>query len=477
MQKVIILLLICCTSLPFSSFAQFKDSLNIGIETQVGYADKSYQPFWQVSNQWGSIPNEKQYLLVGGGVHYRAGFGKYWRLNSSVQLNTELLTKQVQIAQAYASLSYNNIDLKAGRFRQRWGEVDSLLSAGSLAISHNALPVPAIELAVNKYTPIPASEGWVHFKGRWQHAWLGSDRYVKGAYLHAKNFYLLIGNQNFAFEGGLNHFVQWGGNHPQGPLPDRFQDYRIIIIGAPQKQDEKYTDAPQNIYNALGNHILITDLGLRWKLKTSLYHLYTQTPYETGRNEKIYGRDNLDALYIFGKDRLVGLRVNKLPCEVIEKVVVEYLNTSHQGGEGMFIGQFNYYNHSIYRSGWTNEGYSMGTPLLLNKAQAENYQLDQEALGAYDFISNRVQSVHVGVAGSLSDQCSYRQLFTYSRHFGNYYNGAFNHQPTQSYLQTELQYTAATSLGLKLSTTLDLGNLSNNMSFALGIQWKNTFLN
>jgi hypothetical protein len=70
------------------------------------------------------------------------------------------------------------------------------------------------------------------------------------------------------------------------------------------------------------------------------------------------------------------------------------------GWARIFRGRDNYYNHSIYRTGWSYGGMSIGTPLFINQARAAAYGhkpgTDQH------IVSNRVLAGHFGFKGEIS---------------------------------------------------------------------------
>ena len=449
--------------------AQPYDTLSFTLSTSYQGAGQPYLTYWQTAQQWGTIPDQPQpVLLISPSIQYQRKWKQSWQVRLGGRVYYELNSQNRQLNELFTSIQYKALVLRIGRFRQQWVSTDSLLSSGSLGISANALPPPALQISLDDYVSVPFTKDWLQIKGRWHHAWLGQDRYVKGALLHAKNMYLRTGNDRWKIYAGLNHFAQWGGQHPDGKLPDEFTDYLRIIIGLPQNPKNIPSGAPTNIYNALGNHILITDIGAGINFGELCIKAYTQTIYDRGRNEAIYGRDQIQALHIFGKDRLIGISTEYAQV----KILLEYLYTLYQGGPGVFVGQFNYYNNAIYRSGWTYQGQVLGTPLFLTQQQAQQYFPDRSDFGSSTIVSNRVRAWHLGASLKPAKEIQLRQLLTCVRHYGNYYNDAFfSAPPQQLYGLTEVAYQFHAHLVSKAKLSWDLGEPSHNVGFSLGLQW------
>lgn len=96
----------------------------------------------------------------------------------------------------------------------------------------------------------------------------------------------------------------------------------------------------------------------------------------------------------------------------------EYLNTTYQSGpihdltdSIKLTGNDNYFNNGVYRSGWTYEGMTLGTPLITSPIFNED--------GSDGTKNNRVQALHLGLGGKLG-KLNYRSFFTYSINKGTY---------------------------------------------------------
>src|SRR5690606_10131284 len=84
--------------------------------------------------------------------------------------------ERVVIQQGYLKARYGALEFRGGRFEEILGEVDPLLSTGSLGISGNALPIPKIGFAFPDYVAVPFTNGWLQVKGLISHGWMGNEQ-------------------------------------------------------------------------------------------------------------------------------------------------------------------------------------------------------------------------------------------------------------------------------------------------------------
>ncbi|UJH89847.1 capsule assembly Wzi family protein [Antarcticibacterium sp. 1MA-6-2] len=131
------------------------------------------------------------------------------------------------------------------------------LSASNRSIlwSLNTQPLPGVQIGTNGplFPFDPDNETGFGFEGSYNEYLMGTDRYVKYASLHHKNFLFVYRTQSeWQFKAGLQHFVQWGGNSPQwGPQPSSARDYLRLITGQSGRENATVNDQ----LNTLGNHL------------------------------------------------------------------------------------------------------------------------------------------------------------------------------------------------------------------------------
>src|SRR5690554_508686 len=459
-------------------FAQFSDSLKVTIGTTATLATNDYQPLWLQSLQFGTITHHQSDLsthILLTNVHVfnkKAQNGTVdtqlsdFYISYGIDLYNNNHFQQLFTKEAYVKAGYKFWEIRVGQFMEIIGEVDPRLSSGSFAVSGNALPIPKIGLAVTEYTDIPFTKGFLQFKGLFSHGWLGETNYVKGAFLHEKSLYVKGGKKAFSFYGGLSHFANWAGTHPSGQAPSRFKDFLRIVAGASgDTEDPVYHQGPVDIANAVGNHMITSDIGMELKLSKSILKLYIQTIFEKGRGDSsnTNKRDELIALNIFGKDCLVGMSLETKKPAFLKKVLVEGVYTKDQGGPIIFNGRFNYYNNATYATGWEYKDRIIGTPLFVNRRQAAKYNLDPSSTRGWNIVSNRVIGFHAGLTGSINKTIRYKTLFTYVKHYGNYYNDdLFDSTKKQGNLLFEINYRLNSRIFLNSAFALDHGGLSKN---------------
>ncbi len=477
--------LLCLTTFPM--YAQRTDSLSILIGTTGTYAGKNHLPLWLAANQFGTITDQQADVsshIRLTNTHFLSrrvkpdtlrGNRKSNRLYAAygADLYNNNHFRSFFVQEGYVKLGYKNWQLRGGRYEEIIGEVDQEVSSGSLAVSRNALPIPRVGIAVVDYTRVPFTNGWLQFKGRYSHGWLGAKQHVKNAFLHEKSFYLRAGRGRLYVYGGLNHFAQWGGQHPAGPAPARFEDYLRVVAGAKGNgADPVFQQGPVDIANAVGNHMIIPDFGVTFNAKGATWKLYTQNIFEKGKGRGAYERDRLVGLKIFGRDRLAGLSWENTNGGLVQKLVLEAIYTKHQGGPVIFEGRDNYYNNAVYGSGWQYHGQIIGTPLFINRNRGIHHQVAQTATEGWEIISNRVVGGHVGLKGQFSKKVGYRTLGTYVQHFGNYDN-APDFAPFKGQLQLLQEITCGVSSNLSATAALgyDTGSLSKNLGALLRMEW------
>ncbi len=431
--------------IPFllSNFSNVYAQRPIQVMAEVGqYVSSGTQtPFWLRTNQQGIVPltSPNSTFRAGASVDYDSlrlslrrislGGGLLVVGNSALSV----LNNQVIVPEAYVKARWRVFELYAGRRREVVGLLDSTLSSGSYAWSGNALPVPKIQLEIRDYAPIGFTKGWVSFKGSYAHGWLGG-RYVEHTLLHSKSLYARLGKaaNRFHLYGGINHQVVWGGYSEElvgsglvtSPyLPSSPRDYFSLITGFRAVNtgvidQTKYTDF--DLTNRVGNHLGSVDFAFEYMGKTHSFYLYRQNPYETGA--LFYGVSLADGLN--------GLRIRSNNSRaVVGQVLIEFLNTTSQGGPEFVIddpkrrGKVDYFNHSQFRDGWSYRAQTIGTPFI-NPALGPNGEVPY---GGFTN-NNRVQVVHIGVSGavpldglSLFDgPITYETKLSFSRNLGTY---------------------------------------------------------
>jgi hypothetical protein len=399
-------------------------------------------------------------------------------------------------------LSYQGVFyFKAGRVKETVGGlVNNEIASGSLGLSRNARPVPMVSVGLSDYINVPFTKGYFKVKGSLSQRWLEEDRYISGALLHGKTFYLQVDLDKeigLKVASGVVHYAQYGGVSPQGDRqPSSFADYLRVFRGAGIPNPNGTTAGESN---GLGNHTGIIETTVEKSVGEHSFKLNYQKPYE----------DTGSLQYISFTDYLVGVEWT-LPKQdgLVSKIYVEWLQTKSQGGPGLpdptieipdeeanfgyeFGGRDDTYNNWLYRDGWTYEGLVLGNPFFLTHAHTLNF-LSPYPDHQTSIANNRLRAFHMGVEGNLLKGLAYRVLFSYTRNFGTYaglYDGRFNwggiatdpdfeypfrNGPTQKYTLLEITYEKPFNnvpLDLELRLARDYGDLYNASGLSFQINY------
>jgi hypothetical protein len=395
------------------------------VEAEAGMlaASTARQPFWLVANQWGRFDarSANGYLVLGGAWTQQP---RRWL---SYQLAGEALARSARdpslhAVEAYVQLRLGFLEAYVGRQRETLGTVDTLLSSGSLVQSANATPIPKVALRTVGYTAVPGTRGWVQFHGYWAHGWMRDFRQIKNTYLHQKYLYVRIGSPQWRIYAGLLHDAFWGGTSRDpnvGRLPQGLEDYFRTFFALNAGEGAPYGE---RIY-IQGDHFGVYDFGFSLHSKRFDVWVYRHFLYED--------RDGLK--FKNPQDGLLGISFQNRQGKLVRQMVYEFLYTKRQSGpeapgpgRGGPGGRDNYYNHYLYRTGWTHYGRTVGSPLLF---AAE----DRQKRLSEGVENNRVVGHHVGVMGQFGPVWWYRLLATYTRNYGTYNGRDVLRQPGASY--------------------------------------------
>jgi len=436
-------------------------SYHVEVGSSASVGDET--PFWLISNRYGLIsPNKYNSWLKAG---FKTSLNKTKPIDFDYGLdlvNRYDNRNKLYFNEGYARLKLWFINIQAGSKEEKFGNQDSSLSSGGLLWSGNARPLPKIAIYVPNYTPIPFTKGYLEFKGGVSHGWFGDQPYTKNYYLHHKFIYLQFGGSlPVHFHYGFHHFAQWGGiSDTYGILPHSFKDFINIFLA---KGGGSSSPLAEQI-NVLGNHIGSRNFGFDIDLKNYKTGIYWQSIFEDGSG-KAYRNisDGLWGYYLHSTDK------NKL----INGFVYEFIKTTNQSGtyndywelNGIRYlypiaggihkeagGNDNYFNHSIYQSGWTYDNMTIGTPFITSPALLYGDQSDY-------IRNNKMIAHHIAFEGG-NNHFFYKVFYTYSLNYGtNFY--PFENVKTQHSImvQANLLNTLPWDLSLKVTLGIDKGKM------------------
>ena len=411
-------------------------------------------PLWLHANRLGTVDQTgaNAYLQFSGTLQGRLHGNWRWEAGARV-VGRRAPHATLFLPELYAGVSGRLVRLWVGRRAYEIGETAGRLSMGSLDTGLNATPLPKVVVETPGFLPVPWTRGHLEIRGYLAHGWFDDPRHTRGTYLHQKFLYGRLNLHGWQLYGGLVHDAQWGGTSPiYGPQPDGIDDWWRVFWGMGGAPDAPPAD---QIYYQ-GNHLGIWDVGLKGQIGTVGLHIYRHFLF----NDK-------DGLKLKNPgDGLLGvaLTFENLP---VAQLVYEYLYSKRQSGpippgpgRGGPGGQDNYYNHWLYRSGWTYYDRTISNPLFFPYP-------DRQIVGVNHIANNRIVAHHVGLAGTLPGAVGYTFMVTYSRNYGTYQardlarrNGEsyfYEHGPRQWSWYVALARPLTPQLALQLALALDRG--------------------
>ena len=462
MKLFLFLFLLFCSSV---AFAQTKLS-EASITTTNLIGTGNNLPFWMTHNQLGeySSTDNLQELTEGTLFGSTKLFGNL-NLTYGADLALLITEKGVdpKIIQAYLGLSGKVIRIQAGAFAddELMGGLSS--SNGDLIRSLNYRPYPKVRFSTPGFIPFLFAKSWFRFNAEYDEGLLTDERIVDRPHLHHKSLMLQVrASSTLRFVLGLNHYVFWGGRNDQfGQLPDKLKDYILYVIGSAGTANFLETDRLNIAGDQLGSYLLTAEKDF----ENFQFEIRISHPFEDGSGMGFINiKDNLYTLYF---------RRNKTGS-ILDELVFEYMFSKHQSGnhtvldiptEKHWLEMDDYFNHSVYQTGFTYKGQSMGTPLF------EPIRFNEAGIVS-GVSNNRVTAFHLGAKGTLSNAFSWKGRMTYSRNFGTWVQ-PFNPISQQIVLLAEMSWKSK-NLPLTLSTLMavDLGQLTaNQMGIGFQAQW------
>ena len=391
-----------------------KNPLNYTFELNTGISTKSTLPFWMSANKFGAVPTSNHISL------YSSIFSGFKQSNSIVDFSYKASftgyaanKNHLLINELYGSLRYKKwlLDIGIKHGQVLWEGLSS--SNGNIVMSTNARSFPGYNLQLVHYIKLPFAKKWLAVKGNYADYLLNDKRVVENARLHHKSIYFRSTlNAKVELIMGINHYVQWGGtSYVRGKLPAGFSNYIKVVTGQSGGSDALQTEKN----NALGNHIGSYLLQLNYsgtKLNWSFYysHLFED---RSGR-ELTNWRDGLYGIFIDFKK----------PTSLLTHFLGEFTYTKHMSGSTGFSGRDNYFNNSIYGSGWTYFGNTIGSPYFTPKPIDEAGRTHGVIVG-----DNRFIAYNIGMQGYFL-KLHYKALFSHTTYIG-WFGNEYENKPTQ----------------------------------------------
>lgn len=444
-------------------------------------------PFWAVTNRRGLLPlsvpgypdwasgfssegiSGKGAAVSAGGlvtagtsVSFRSESGLGIEAGISVAGNAGGLSCNLFADRLYAGISWRHIHLDLG-MRDRPRDFRGLsLTGGNVVYTGNARNLPGYSLYTD-YIWFPGRRKVVAFKASFGDYLMADNRYVSYTRVHNQSLSMKFRvHRTVDLTFGIETWSQWGGVSPvYGPQPGSFHDYLRILTYSKGGSNALATDQE----NALGNNVGRELIRVDWRSGAGTLVFQHDIPFDDGSGAGFQNfPDGVNTLSFAFSDRKGW----------VTDLLYEFVYTKCQSGpyhsrpahddelaknpDKPFYtvgGADNYFNNSIYRSGWTYFGRTVGLPLFVTRFPDS----DGKVLGVS---SNKVVAHHFGIGGMVAHKVPYRFLFTWSRHSGTPSGSAaeswrFSGNPSQFSMALEYELPAFRPWHIQVPFSLGLG--------------------
>nr|WP_319512539.1 capsule assembly Wzi family protein [uncultured Draconibacterium sp.] len=385
----------------------FGQSVDLGYNTLAGTNNKL--PFWLWANQLGHFDANSSTVqnLELRAFHNQQLSNTDFTVEAGLDLDLLLADKNdLRFTQLFAGFNWKFLQLQIGAFPDEERFAGLSTSNGNMAASLNARPHPRIRMGFNRFVPLIGN--WFSIKGFYEEGLLNDKRYVEDTHLHRKAFYLRFGQpQSIELTGGLEHFVMWGGTHPEYGELQGWSSYFDYISGSAGDENALPTDQE----NVLGNGYGVYQLQLKKAWEKIHATLYVSHPFDDRSGMQLDNAvDNLWGLHLAFQNREA----------LLQNLVLEFINTKNQSGTYHLIpdedgvlqghGRDNYYNHGVYRSGVTYRQMAMASPLfapvIIDDGMSKGFE------------STRFTGFHLAANGQLTKAIYWKSALTYTANYG-----------------------------------------------------------
>lgn len=463
-----------------SSKAQQR-KITYDVSLQTNLSSEKNLAFWQVSNQYGLVPNATDGIAYAG---LFSDFAQKHAIDFAYGISAAGFVSDIQnkviLDEAYISAKWKFFRLDMGLIHNET-EYNGLSSTnGNLILSNNARSIPGVNLHTD-YFSFPFVNRFIAFKANWAEYWMNDKRFVDNTMMHTKSVYVKITPVKcLEIIAGFQHFAQWDGTSRDpkiGPQPDGIKNYFKMFFGKSGGDDASRNDQ----LNLLGNHLGRQHYKISYLHKDFILSAYLDRPFEdkSGLQMRAFP-DGLWGIYYGNKknqkawftDLIYECSYTKYQCGPYHDLP-DPDNTSGRDpndpwyGHIMLGGNDNYFNNGIYQSGWTYHGNTLGSPFLTP------YAPDEDGI-THGIRNNRVVAHYLGMMGYFLHKIPYTFRASYSMNYGLYSN-PLPDKPRQVSLGLEAGIPPVKKLPFRIDLGLygDFGELfPNNVGFTLKISRK-----
>ena len=433
--------------LPLGLQAQYELQADIYLK---GFVNNGKNPFWEYANTLGMVSEDTELLAMANGYYRR-----YLSQTTEIEIGAAFFTdiygggkNNIRGNEYYASFIWETFRITGGA-RARPEKYMGISSVnGNILWSNNARPMPGVD--IQTLEPLQVLP-WLGLEGSLAHYWLNNDRYVTGAYVHYKNLTLNFTlSERSTLRAGIEHFAQWGGISPEsGSQAAGFGDYWKVFFGL--RGDEGFSEDGDQL--AIGNHIGSYQLEYSHELYNGSLTGYIQTIFDDSSGASL---QNL-------ADGVFGVFWELPDYSALRGLVYEYVQTTVQSGPpGSPGGNDDYFNHNVYRSGWTYNDRVVGLPFFTTGD------------GIPPIINTRITAHHLGARiQSFDELWDLRLMASYTVNRGRY---AAPFDPTDNilYAHARVLYNLRETMQLGFSIGTDVSSVQSD-NFGIGLSFRYMF--
>jgi len=461
---LVILLVIFNVSISnISIFAE--DSFNLKIKEELYFSSTNSMPHYLKANKWGLLNNEtfQANTIINASKSYT--LNNDWSFDLGLETGFGLSENpDLKLSELYGQINYKFLEFFIGKKKHTQGHNPIELSGGSMTVSPNASPIPKIYVGLSDFITVPHTAGFLQVYGNISNGWLQGDRYIKGVYLHEKSFFLRVNSKvGLLPYGGIVHEALWGGEFAEGERKgESLSDLSLSNIGkiflAKSGGEDAAVEGEK--INKLGNHLGAWEFGIYGFYDIINFQFYYQHFFEDASGK------GLENEY----DGLWGITFQPNKINYIDNMLFEILTTLNQSGEYHDIngeilgGRDSYYDHYIYKNGWTHLNHIIGNSFFSTSGEDSNLRVS----------SNRIQAYQFGINGTIINKFNYKSQIAYANYYPAYSEiSKYSKKEFMCYLYNEVEVEdfITENISFKIGIAYDFGSLKNSFGILSAFEW------
>lgn len=438
----------------------FSENLSINISEVLATSNNSnYLNHYINSNKWGVFNNSSIQSVLTLDANLHSDLNPFTTINLGIKpnINYSPIETELNLTELFIELKlFNSFQFYIGKKETTMGSIPLDLSSGSMTVSNNATPVFKVFAGFEDYYTIPFTFNTLEIKGNLSHGWLEGERTINNALLHEKALFARVNTHIGLYPyGGLVHEAIWGGVNSDGEeLCNINWDNYIKIFFADEGGEDSLFEG--EIINKLGNHLGAWEYGLYGFYSLLDFQIYYQHFFEDGSGMKY--KNEYDGLW--------GIELKPKRFKYIRSFLFEFLTTKFQSGDTHNIGDTilggldSYYNHGIYKNGWTQGAFSIGNSFFTTINSGSDIRVG----------NNRMEVFNLGLRGDIADNLSYKVQTAYGEFYEAYGSASMYTEGDYAwFLYGELSFIPQDLDYMKITTGLayDFGTIDDTIGFTI----------